>query len=269
MHDATKVLLGHTQTSFKEISCELGSPATFKAGLFVSRASDKSLSLLKSAGRRIGVALGKTLSNDLKETNVVRKGSKVPVRLALKRATGVVTITSYANLVSGTDDALAVGGVSFVAQAGAATPGDATFQAVTNNNTTAASLAAQINAHATAGALVKAVATNAVVNLYARAGGSGGNDIAVAYTDNDTNVGLTLSGLSGGKLSGGSDTFGDISYVAVGQKAYSNDFNGYADFSTTESTITDCTFVSGVLSGIDEDGTTLVPVALVDMVGGI
>lgn len=118
-------------------------------------------------------------------------------------ADGTVTITDYAALVSGTDDALAVAGVSFVAQDGAATLGQATFQAATSNEATAISLAAQINAHATASALVTASVDGAIVTIVANDAGFPGNDIAVAYTDNDTNVGLTLGGLSGGKLAGG------------------------------------------------------------------
>ena len=43
------------------------------------------------------------------------------------QADGVVTISSYANLASGTADTLAVAGVTFTAQAGAATLGAATF----------------------------------------------------------------------------------------------------------------------------------------------
>ncbi len=123
------------------------------------------------------------------------------------QADGTVTITSYANLVSGTDDILAVGGVSFTAQTGAATLGEATFQAATSNEATATSLAAQINAHATAGALVSAAAVGAVVTLTAVDAGWDGNDIAVAYTDGDAAVGLTLAGLTGGKLSGGAGLF--------------------------------------------------------------
>jgi hypothetical protein len=128
----------------------------------------------------------------------------VDADVELAQAEGVVTISDYADLVSGTDDVIAVGGVSFTAQAGAATEGEATFQAATSNEATAASLAAQINAHATTGALVEAVAVGAVVTITALAAGADGNDIAVAYTDNDSNVGAVLSGLSGGKLSGGS-----------------------------------------------------------------
>lgn len=123
--------------------------------------------------------------------------------IELAQATGTVTITSYANLVSGTPDTISVAGVTFTAQAGAATAGAATFQAATSDEATATSLAAQINAHATTSALVEAEADGDEVLITAKESGVDGNDIAVSYTDNDTNVGATLSGLSDGKLSGG------------------------------------------------------------------
>src|SRR5262249_51243823 len=103
-HDASKVLLGSTRSNRRIASVFADSdPATFLAGLVVSRASTGLLSLLKSAGGRVGVSLGRDLSAT-KSTSVLRKGLGVPVRAHLKRATGTVTITSYANLVSGTDD---------------------------------------------------------------------------------------------------------------------------------------------------------------------
>lgn len=108
-------------------------------------------------------------------------------------ASGIVTITSYANLISGTDDTITVGATVFTAQSGAATPGDATFQADGSNSLTAESLADQINAHATAGVLVKATAVGAVVTIRAIHGGEAGNSIALEYDDNDTNVGATVS----------------------------------------------------------------------------
>jgi hypothetical protein len=123
--------------------------------------------------------------------------------IELAQAEGTVTISSYANLVSGTDDAITVAGVAFTAQTGAVTLGEATFRAATGNTETAASLAAQINAHATAKLLVEATAALGVVTIKAKSAGFAGNDIGVSYTDNDTNVGATLGGLVGGKLSGG------------------------------------------------------------------
>lgn len=116
-------------------------------------------------------------------------------------ARGKFTITSYANLVSGTDDSVTVGATVFTAQTGTVTPGAATFQAATSNAATAQSLASQINSHATAGALVEAQAIDTEVWIRALSGGTAGNSIALAYTDNDTNVGATKSGttLSGGR----------------------------------------------------------------------
>jgi hypothetical protein len=114
-------------------------------------------------------------------------------------AEGTSEITNYANLVSGTADTITVGGTTFTAQASPASPGSATFQAATSNSATATSLAAQINAHATAGALVKAKANGAIVTITARSGGTGGNSIALSYVSNGT-VGATVSGatLTGG-----------------------------------------------------------------------
>ncbi len=118
-------------------------------------------------------------------------------------ATGTITITSYANLVSGTDDSVTVGATVFTAQVGASTLGQTTFTALTSNAATAISLAAQINAHATAGALVIARAAGAVVTINAIHGGTAGNAIALGYTDNDANIGATKSGtvLAGGTAS--------------------------------------------------------------------
>lgn len=139
-------------------------------------------------------------------------------------ADGTVTITSYANLVSGTDDSITIEGVVFTAQAGAATLGTTTFQAATSNDATAASLAAQINAHTATSVLVTAAAVGAVVTITANLLDYTGNTIALSYTDNDTNVGATLAGLSGGNLSGASG-------IALGQ------FDGVVGVSTQDADV--------------------------------
>lgn len=110
------------------------------------------------------------------------------------KASGNITITSYANLVSGTPDVVTVCGQAFTAQAGAATLGQATFQAATSNNATAASLCAQINSHSATQGKVLATVLNAVVMINAIANGASQNALTLAYTDNDTNVGATKSG---------------------------------------------------------------------------
>lgn len=262
MHDATKVLMGSTRSSSKQGSEVFSSdPATFLAGLAVRRNSSGLLSLAVGDGRWAGVSLGKSLS-DSKKTAVLAAGEGVPVLLERQPARGVVTITSYANLVSGTDDAITVGATAFTAQAGAATPGDATFQAATSNDATAASLAAQINAHATAGALVKAVAVAAVVTITALSNSISGDTIALAYTDNDTNVGATVSGAT---LTDSDDT---PDYVVKGAKVYFSDTTGKADDAASGATVSDAVYVSGVLTGVAEDGTEVLA-ALVDMPGGL
>lgn len=266
-HDASKVLLGSTGSSAKEISMHESDPATYKAGLVVSLASNSSLSLLKSAGRRIGVSLGKSLS-DHKKTAVLRTGESVPVRIEPKKASGIATVDNYSQLLSSGADTVTVAGVVFTAQAGAATLGDATFRAATSNDATATSLAAQINGHATAGALVKAIAAAAVVTIYAKSGGSAGNDIGLTYENLYDGAGITISGVSDDKLSGGSDLASAIDYITLGAKAYIHDTSGKIDVSTFDSTISDAVFVSGALDGIDEDGNSVL-CALVDMPGGL
>jgi len=116
-------------------------------------------------------------------------------------ASGNITITSYANLLTTTPDTVAIAGQVFTAQSGAATPGDAVFQAATSNDATATSLAAQINSHTATKDLVTAVALAGVVTITAKESGTAGNAITLAYTDNGGgNIGATKSGtnLTGG-----------------------------------------------------------------------
>jgi hypothetical protein len=119
------------------------------------------------------------------------------------QAQGVLTVSNYANLLTTTPDVVTIEGTAFTAQAGVATLGTATFRAATSNEATAISLAAQINGHATVGALVEATVVGAIVTIKAANTGKGGNDIGLSYTDNGAEVGITLAGLSGGNLAGG------------------------------------------------------------------
>ena len=268
-HDASKVALANCGSNHKDLACFDVDPASFPAGYCVSLASTGLPSLLKSAGVRYGISRGRSLS-DHKKTSVQQAGLRAPVRASLKRSTGLITISSYANLVSGTDDSITVGATVFTAQTGAATLGQTTFQAATSNAATATSLAAQINAHATASTLVYAIASSDTVRLYAIVEGAAtGHDVAVAYTDNDTNVGAVLSELTAGKLAGGSNTITDIAYIAKGAKMYINDVTGKADIAMTGfSTISDAVYVTADITGIDEDGVE-VAAAIVDFQGGL
>jgi hypothetical protein len=123
--------------------------------------------------------------NDLVE---VSRGAVIS---AISTELANATITSYANLVSGTADTITVAGITFIAQVGAATLGDATFQAATSNADTATSLATQINAHATTSAVVSATASDAVVTVTALT--SSYDFESFSYTDNDGNIGMTVT----------------------------------------------------------------------------
>lgn len=117
-------------------------------------------------------------------------------------AEGTATISSYANLIETAADTITVAGVGFVAQAGAAVLGTATFRAATSNEATATSLAAQINGHAVVGAKVLAVADGAVVTITSKLTGDIGNTYSLTYTDGSpTTVGASVSG--SGFLTGG------------------------------------------------------------------
>src|SRR5690606_14644417 len=98
-------------------------------------------------------------------------------------ASGTVEIDDYAELLTDGFDAVTVGEVSFVAQSTAVNLGEATFRAATDDATTAASLAAQINAHDDTKDLVTAVAQGAVVTVTAKEIGTDGNSIVFTYTD--------------------------------------------------------------------------------------
>ena len=123
-------------------------------------------------------------------------------------ATGTVTISSYANLIEGSEfDTIQVGSVTFTAQAGAATLGTATFRAATDNDTTAESLKTQINAHEDLSDLVIATRSGAVVTITSLTTGSSSNSIALVYDDADTGAATVGLSVSGATLTGGDGLF--------------------------------------------------------------
>lgn len=79
-HDATKVQMGNVGSNIKEIDNRLGDPATFQAGLCVHLKSDDTLSLASANGSKLGVSMGRSLS-DTKRTAICRKGVDVPVQV--------------------------------------------------------------------------------------------------------------------------------------------------------------------------------------------
>lgn len=80
-HNASKVLMGQTQSSYKEVSNFASkSGNVVEAGLAVILEAGDEVSLDSSEGSLVGISLGKDLS-DTKRTVVCRKGLRVPVKL--------------------------------------------------------------------------------------------------------------------------------------------------------------------------------------------
>lgn len=80
MHSATTIYMGHTKTNAKEVENRAGDPATFLAGLCVHLKSDDTLSLAAADGSKLGISLGRSLS-DTKRTAIARKGLGIPILL--------------------------------------------------------------------------------------------------------------------------------------------------------------------------------------------
>lgn len=260
-HDSTKVVMGSPGISGYNVVDFVGDPATYLAGLACRLKSDDTVSVTKADGSWIGVSLGKSLSST-KRLSILTDGNLVPMLVERQPARGTVEILAYANLVSGTDETITVGATVFTSQTGAVTLGQTTFRAATSNEATATSLAAQINAHATAGALVKATASEAVVTLTAISNTTSGDSIALSYEAIGAGSGASVSGAT---LTDSDDT---PDYIVIGEKAYISDSTGKVDDPNSGSTISDATFASGLLSGIDETGAAVLAV-LVNMPGGL
>lgn len=117
-----------------------------------------------------------------------------------KHATGTITCSA-----ADTGDNVTIGGVlddvavsvQFVGTAGAVVLGAATYSIDTGNTEAAASLAAQINAHAVASRLVRATASGGTVTLRAVAAGTAGNAVTLATTD-ATDLAVSAATLTGG-----------------------------------------------------------------------
>lgn len=261
-HDAGIFLMGGIGSSDRFVTNHDSDPATFKAGLIVHRSATGGLSLASSDGGVIGVSLGESLQ-DTKRTAVCRVGNDVPVQLTNEGvlSNGTATITSYANLVDSGDDTIQIGSTVFTAQSGAASLGDATFQAATSNDDTAQSLSDQINAHPVASLVVSASALSAVVTITAIEPGTGSNSIELIYTDNGTSsVGATVSG--SGTLENGTAAY---AYALPGKPVIYSATTGKA---ASTGNATGGIYKGDVLRGLQMD-ESFVDVILVDMGGGL
>lgn len=77
MHDASKVALGSTQSSFRTVVNHKGE---IPAGKIVRLKSDDTISIASADGNALGISLGKSLS-DIARTAICVRGKGVPVLL--------------------------------------------------------------------------------------------------------------------------------------------------------------------------------------------
>lgn len=80
-HNASVIQMGSTRSNEREVSNIAGDPATFLAGLCVHLKSDGTPSLAAADGSKLGISLGKSLS-DHKILSICREGLGVPILLA-------------------------------------------------------------------------------------------------------------------------------------------------------------------------------------------
>lgn len=77
-HDVTKVLMGSSRSSVKEVDNRKGSIA---AGLAVRLKSDDTISIASADGNLLGLSMGGPLTKDLGRTAIARKGLSLPIWL--------------------------------------------------------------------------------------------------------------------------------------------------------------------------------------------
>lgn len=80
MHSATTIYMGSHRSNIIESDNWSADPATFKAGMCGHLKSDGTVSLANSDGSKIGISLGRSLS-DTKRTTFARRGTQVPILL--------------------------------------------------------------------------------------------------------------------------------------------------------------------------------------------
>jgi len=79
-HSSTALYLGTHQSNIIDSQNFVANPATFKAGVCGHLKSDGTISLAVADGSKIGISLGKSLS-DISRTTFVSRGTKVPILL--------------------------------------------------------------------------------------------------------------------------------------------------------------------------------------------
>ena len=175
-----------------------------------------------------------------------------------KRATGTVTCATA--LAAQT---VTVNGVEFVAVAGAATLGTATFSIDTGNTETATSLAAQVNAYASPllTGVVAAKSASAVVTFYAVTQGTAGN--AITLTSSDAGTLLTSGAVlaNGAALTNNTFDFAGTNATTAAALAYAiNNSTTAAIKQVTASVADNVVTITAKVAGVAGNAITLTSV---------
>jgi hypothetical protein len=242
MHDATKVLMGVTESSDRVVTAENADPATFVAGLCVRRSSTEG-GLSLSSGAFIGVSAGKSLS-DTKKTAVIRTGNRVPVQLtdegefaSIKK--GDITFTAKEKGLAG--NSITVAYIDDADEGEETVEVDGTDIVIHGESTasTAQEIVDALEASDEAMALIGATIDE--------------GDEAAAQT-----------AFAEDNLEGGLDSY---PYVVKGDPLLISATTGMAE--SAGAVTTGALYIDGPKTGVDPEGGSDVMVALVDMGGGL
>lgn len=240
MHDPTKTLLGATNSNLKDISHEVGNPATFVAGLAVRKHTTGALSL--SSGSLIGVSCGRSLS-DTAKTSVVRAGLRVPLRLtdesvASSKKIGDITFTAKTAGADGDNITITLADTKTAGAEEATLDGTDITVAIEGGVSTATQVVTAIEA------------VDDIDDLIACVIDEGKESTAQAAATETA-------------LENGADAF---PYAAKGAVVKVGATSGAA---TSDGTATGAVYVSGPIKGVDALTGTEYDVALIDMQGGL
>jgi hypothetical protein len=234
-HDATKVLMGSTQSSDKEVSVYDEDPASFPAGRAVRQTTGAD-QLSLSSGSLVGVSLGRSLS-DHKKTAVARVGNRVPLELSGYKYLTKEDLTFY------TQTAAAVA-IEFL------------------SGGTAGSEAVTVTGDDDAGYLISVEMEDGVSTGTQMKAALDGEAEALALIE------TIISGTAGDAQADFAEDDIDGVIGSIGAAVRVSATHGKAVVSG--GTLTGACYASaGSLVGISEDGASEVPAALIDMGGGL
>ncbi len=241
-HDASKTMLGTTESSDRVVSNYPSDPADFPSGVAVRQKNTGGLSLSSGDGALVGVSLGRSLS-DTKKTAVCRAGNRVPLSLTDE----------------GDFSTLTLGDLTFTAKAKGEDGDDITITLLDDVSEGAET--------------VEVTGTDIVVHM--EDGASTAQEISDALEASDDAMALIGVAIDPGEeataqadaaetpLAGGVDSY---PYVVKGEPVLTDNTTGLAV--SSGGTTTGAVYVDGPKTGVRADASEQM-VAIIDMGGGL